>query len=291
LTLSRFLVSCAAGSKGDPRISCAKTCLLFATAKPTGERHEFVKHAGACETDDFTVELRIHRLANVDVGGLDGDESYEPSPLLQVSLGTQSAKHPRVRRRGHTVLIGAIVEENNHVSVSSFEASRGLSLRLPPFSCKRSAGSGFILRQVRPEKTDWTRTRDTTEPDQNAAKLFSSESAALQQHFSSFTFVHVQYCTFNKVRQHVVPIAYQPPVMDEILSNVHETLQDSLDIVRTRCSLNTLRAHLHTARISTFIHQGTLASIGKFGASNYPSIWKPRELPNTTGIPCAPKYL
>ena len=79
--------------------------------------------------------------------------------------------------------------------------------------------------------------------------------------------------------------------MDKILPNGHEALQDYLDVVSTRCSLNTLRTHLHTARISTFIHQGTLTGIGKSGASNYPSIWKPWELSNTTGIPCAPKYL
>ena len=42
---------------------------------------------GACETDGFTVELRIYRLADVNLGGFDGDESYEPRPLLQVLLG------------------------------------------------------------------------------------------------------------------------------------------------------------------------------------------------------------
>ena len=79
--------------------------------------------------------------------------------------------------------------------------------------------------------------------------------------------------------------------MGEIIPNVHETLQDSLDIVSALCSLNTVRTHLHTARISTFIHQGTLAGIGMLRAFNYPNIWKPRELSNITGIPCAPKYL
>ena len=34
-------------------------------------------------TDGFTVELRIYRLADVDLGGLDGDEAYEPRPLLK----------------------------------------------------------------------------------------------------------------------------------------------------------------------------------------------------------------
>lgn len=36
-----------------------------------------------CKADGFTVELGIYRLADVDLGGLDGDEAYEPRPLLQ----------------------------------------------------------------------------------------------------------------------------------------------------------------------------------------------------------------
>lgn len=35
------------------------------------------------ETDGFTVELRIYWLADVDLGGLGGDEAYEACPLLR----------------------------------------------------------------------------------------------------------------------------------------------------------------------------------------------------------------
>jgi hypothetical protein len=38
------------------------------------------------ETDGFTVELRIYRLADVDLGGLNGDKAYEPRPLLKTPL-------------------------------------------------------------------------------------------------------------------------------------------------------------------------------------------------------------
>jgi hypothetical protein len=36
------------------------------------------------ETDSFTVELRICWLADVDLGGLGGDEAYEACPLLRI---------------------------------------------------------------------------------------------------------------------------------------------------------------------------------------------------------------
>jgi hypothetical protein len=35
------------------------------------------------ETNGFTVELGIYRLADVDLGGLNGDKAYEPRPLLE----------------------------------------------------------------------------------------------------------------------------------------------------------------------------------------------------------------
>lgn len=42
--------------------------------------------AHVCEADGFTVELRIYRLADVDLGGLNGDKAYEPCPLLKKPL-------------------------------------------------------------------------------------------------------------------------------------------------------------------------------------------------------------
>jgi hypothetical protein len=41
------------------------------------------REAHGRETDGFTVELRIYGLADVDLGGLDGDKAYEPRPLLK----------------------------------------------------------------------------------------------------------------------------------------------------------------------------------------------------------------
>jgi hypothetical protein len=38
------------------------------------------------EADGFTVELGVYRLADVDLGGLNGDEAYEPRPLLKRPL-------------------------------------------------------------------------------------------------------------------------------------------------------------------------------------------------------------
>jgi len=38
------------------------------------------------ETDGFTVELGVYRLADVDLGGLNGDKAYEPRPLLKTPL-------------------------------------------------------------------------------------------------------------------------------------------------------------------------------------------------------------
>jgi hypothetical protein len=36
-----------------------------------------------CETDSFTVEVRVYGLADMDLGGLDSDEAYEARPLLK----------------------------------------------------------------------------------------------------------------------------------------------------------------------------------------------------------------
>jgi hypothetical protein len=109
-TLNTFVVSCAAGSKGDPRISCAETCFEFATARPTGETHK-LRRIRPCEAYGFTVELGVYRLTDVDLRGFDGDEAYESRPLLQVKCHGLSAKQQRMGWRRHTVLMGDMVEE------------------------------------------------------------------------------------------------------------------------------------------------------------------------------------
>jgi hypothetical protein len=38
------------------------------------------------ETHGFTVELGVYRLADVDLGGFNGDKAYEPRPLLKTPL-------------------------------------------------------------------------------------------------------------------------------------------------------------------------------------------------------------
>ena len=63
--------------------------------------------AHACEADGFTVELGVYRLADVDLGGLNGDKAYEPRPLLKTPLA-ECLITKTFGRRKHTVLIGAM---------------------------------------------------------------------------------------------------------------------------------------------------------------------------------------
>jgi len=65
------------------------------------------------EADGFTVELRIYRLTDVDLGGLNGDETYEPRPLLKTSF-TECLTSGR---REHTVLIGTMVKDTRRILV------------------------------------------------------------------------------------------------------------------------------------------------------------------------------
>lgn len=63
------------------------------------------------ETDGcFTVEPGVYRLADVDLGGLNGDKAYEPRPLLKTPLA-ECLDHQTSARRKHTVLIGAMVKD------------------------------------------------------------------------------------------------------------------------------------------------------------------------------------
>jgi hypothetical protein len=73
--------------------------------------------AHSCYTDGLTVELRIYGLADVDLGGLGGDEAYEPRPLLEGTIimimirSIESDDHQKMMgQRGRTVLIGAMLE-------------------------------------------------------------------------------------------------------------------------------------------------------------------------------------
>jgi hypothetical protein len=38
------------------------------------------------ETDGLTVELGVYRLADMDLGGFNGDKAYEPRPLLKTGF-------------------------------------------------------------------------------------------------------------------------------------------------------------------------------------------------------------
>ena len=89
---------------------------------------------GACETDGFTVKLRIYRLADVNLGGLDGDESYEPRPLLQVPLGECQAPEDEATRtyRPDRCHGGG----KNHVPDSSLEGSSSHRCNLLPLNRK-----------------------------------------------------------------------------------------------------------------------------------------------------------
>lgn len=79
--------------------------------------------------------------------------------------------------------------------------------------------------------------------------------------------------------------------MDDALANVHETLQDSLDVVSMAYPMNTPSAHLRAAGISAFIHRGAITSTGELGTSDHPSICNPRRHPNITRFFVTSEYL
>ena len=110
-----------------------------------------------CEAGGFTVELGIYRLADVDLGGLDGDEAYEPRPLLRAPQvecqptddGTAETYHPNRRH----------VEESSDDPCSSFDASSAPGPAMRLYRTLRASVSR--TRQVRPGKhTNATRSRD-----------------------------------------------------------------------------------------------------------------------------------
>ena len=107
--------------------------------------------------------------------------------------------HERGRRREHTVLIGAMVEERYVAGTGNAPAMRPIAAL-----CQLAGANSLRLRQVRPQ----TRTRD---------KVRQPRVVASREPRTTFNSYH------NSL----------PPVMDEIFSTVHETLQDSLDIVNT----------------------------------------------------------
>ena len=74
-------------------------------------------------------------------------------------------------------------------------------------------------------------------------------------------------------------------------ANVHETLQDSLDVVSVVNSMNITSTQLCSARIGAFIHHGTITSTGEFGTFNHPNICSPRRLSNITRLPVTSEYL
>jgi hypothetical protein len=78
--------------------------------------------AYVCETDGFTVELGVYRLADVDLGGLNGDKAYEPCPLLKTPLAkcliTKTLDDVK-----HTVLIGAMVKDIRRILVVRWQVA------------------------------------------------------------------------------------------------------------------------------------------------------------------------
>ena len=74
------------------------------------------------ETDGFTVELGVYRLADVDLGGLNGDKAYEPRPLLKTPLAkcliTKTLDDVK-----HTVLIGAMVKDIRSILVVRWQVA------------------------------------------------------------------------------------------------------------------------------------------------------------------------
>ena len=79
--------------------------------------------------------------------------------------------------------------------------------------------------------------------------------------------------------------------MGDALANVHETIQDSLDVVSIANSMNSPSTHLRAARIGAFIHHGAITSTGEFGTSDHPNICNPRRLSNITRFSVASEYL
>jgi hypothetical protein len=74
--------------------------------------------------------------------------------------------------------------------------------------------------------------------------------------------------------------------------NLHETLQDSLDVVSKFKFYEHPRALTFVAAgVSTVIHHGTITSTRKARTSDYPSICFPRRFSNITRISVASEYL
>jgi hypothetical protein len=79
--------------------------------------------------------------------------------------------------------------------------------------------------------------------------------------------------------------------MGDTLANVHETIQDSLDVVSVAGSMNIPNTHLCVARIGAFIYHGTITGTGEFGTSDHPNICNPRRLSNITRFLVTSEYL
>ncbi len=73
--------------------------------------------------------------------------------------------------------------------------------------------------------------------------------------------------------------------------NLHETLQDSLDVVSMTKFCEHPQTHLRAAGVSTVIHHGTNTGTRKARTFDYPSICFPRRLSNITRISVTSEYL
>ena len=80
--------------------------------------------------------------------------------------------------------------------------------------------------------------------------------------------------------------------MSDTPANLHETLQDSLDVVSmTKFYGHPQATHLCAAGVGTVIHHRTITSTREVRTSDYPSTCFPRRLSNITRISLASEYL
>lgn len=80
--------------------------------------------------------------------------------------------------------------------------------------------------------------------------------------------------------------------MGDTPANLHETLQDSLDVVSmTEFCGHPQDTYLRAAGVSTVIHHSTITSTRKVRASDYPSTCFSRRLSNITRVSVASEFL
>jgi hypothetical protein len=139
----------------------------------------------------------------VNLGGLDGDESDEPRPLLHVSLGECQAPGGKTTRTYHPNRCHG--GGNDRVFDTSFEASSAPMLL--PFRNLKAGSRKWIHSTARcGPRNRYVRAHVTgrniePETETKMRSVFTSRSS-----FNTFNTVLSRFP--HKIRQHVVPIAY-----------------------------------------------------------------------------------